>query len=454
MYAGCSNGDILFQFGGARAANHPSSTSLGTLSVGQQWQVTSKLRKLIAGQEADLSFQLWDDWSADVSSSNSDNSGSFTDSSSAESGTHSSLHANGSDATPSFPNGHDRHHSDARQTEDRMIRAIAQGVLSTQETADGNQELAALSGNGYSAASSRQWYTPPPSFQPDGPEHQQGTSSQDAVYSSMESDEASPRQDTHYSASTSASSLASEQPATSVDRNLSRRARRRLREHYTEGADTHTSGLEKSAGQSEPTAPPVTYPWPRALSKKESQVPCYKWHEAGPPTRTLLSAPHSKAPPTADDEADSDTEDATASEALTAEHDVFPTRRQLQELSEKAAQSSVLVFLRPVLRLAVGLWRLLPYWVRHLLRSGRGRRPPALHASPMLSEHIRSGRRDAVPGSSFNPASGQHTLRLLHHNASTLRNMFSAVLFGPCSVCLQHLCMTVHKQQSRRSHWI
>ena len=417
-HAGYSNGDLLFQFAEARATG--TAVSLGRMSVGQQWQVTLKLRKLAAGNDADLSFQLWDNWSAEDASQV--DSSSTTEQQSTETSTTGSEDnidnastqrwatsvSDQQDTTlaSSSNNGSSRHDSDAQQAGDLMMHAAAQGVLSPSETADSSQQGSASSSNGYNASSRRQWYAPPSDPQSASTHGDSALSVQDAHHSGTDNRDASLRQNTHQHASTSAADpvpLTAAQPPRwppNADRSSSQEEQKP--NHRLNGS----TGPPATAppGQDDSPPPPVLFPWPRALTWKERRVPCYMWHEARPPTSVLLTAPQSKSQTTAEDEAESEAE---AAEVTTADDDTFPSRTQLLNMPNPAVHSGTLALLQPILQLVLKLWRCLPYWFRRLLQPSNRRSIPELHASPVLAEHIRSDRRDAVPGSSFNFASGQ-----------------------------------------------
>lgn len=376
LHAGHSNGDLLFQFDGARGPE--TGVSLGSMSVGQQWQVMVKLRKLTQGEEAELSYQLWQEWPAvDASDADSDSvstseqhatnaSANASEDGAHQAATQSTLGSSMNDSTAASSKAGSSNSSQAaaQQGEDFVMHAFAQALLSTSGRPAENDEQVTPGTNGYSAASSRQWYSP------------------HIELVSADGEQASPHQ--------------SQQNSIDDDRGARRHDAHKYASHRTSSA---------AHSQDDFTSPPVDFPWPRTLTPKERSVPCYMWHAAGPPTHVSLT--HSKPQATADgNEAEFHSDDSAAPDTSTAEYDTFPTRSQLLNIPDDGAQGGLLGLLRPVLHLALQLWRRLPYWFRRLLQFGRKPRGPLLHASPILSQHIRTGRRTEVPGSSFNPATG------------------------------------------------
>lgn len=389
------------------------------MSVGQQWQVTHKLKKLDAGQNADLSFQLWDNWPAeDVSQVEASSTAaqqstetSATEDAAANSSTnHWAIDQQDVNTILSSNNGSSdgssRHYSDAQQAGDLMMHAVAQGVLSPSETADSSQAGSASNSNGYDASSRRQWYAPPSDPQSNSSHGDSASSVEHPDHSGRGNGHVSLRQHSHQYASTSAADhvplTTAQPPSWPPPADTSSSTEQQKPNLCLNGSTGSTSTIPPE--QEDAATPPVPFPWPRALTWKERRVPCYMWHEARPPTSVLLTAPQSKSQTTAEDEAESEAE---ASEVTSADDDTFPSRTQLLNMPDPAVHSGTLAFLQPILQLVLGLWRLLPYWFRRLLQPSNRRSVPELHASPVLAEHIRSGQRTGVPGSSFNPASGQ-----------------------------------------------
>lgn len=379
-HAGHSNGDILFQFGGDRQSDSASGVSLGSMSVGQQWQVMVKLRKLTNGEEVDLTYQLWRDWpagnaldgdSSDRLSTSAQPSGEFAGAS--DDGKLSSGHMpdpsfNGSEATSSHT---------AQQAETLAMHALAHGIVSPSSEAFNNQEPTTTGTDEYDSASRRQWYSPQTDAAAVDTETQQSAANHRAQ-NSIDTGQASLSQD----------------------------------------ADQHLSDTHATPGQLQydSASSPVTLPWPRALSWKERQVPGYQWHRVGPPIQVLLT--HTQPQVTAnDEEAELDNEDTAATESSSDANNSFPTRPQLLSIPDDDTLYGRLALLTPVLRLALQLWRSFPFWLRRVLQFGRKAKGPALHASPILAQHIRTGRRTEVPGSSFKPATGGCTFLCNMHCA-------------------------------------
>lgn len=379
-HAGHSNGHLLFQFGGDRQSDSASGVSLGSMSVGQQWQVMVKLRKLTNGEKVDLTYQLWLDWPAgdaldgdssdrlSTSAQPSDEFAAASDNGSAPPGHMPHPGSNGSEATSSHT---------AQQAGTLAMHALAHGIVSPSREAVSNQESPMTGTNEYDPALRRQWYSP----------------QTDAAAIQTESQQSAANHNAQNSVDTGQAS-------------------------FSQDADQHLSDTDASSVQlqCDSASAPVTLPWPRALSRKERQVPCYQWHMVGPPIQILLT--HTQPQVTAnDEEAELDNEDTAAAESSSDAHNSFPTRSQLPSIPDDDILYGRLGLLTPVLRVALQLWRSFPFWLRRVLQFGRKAKGPALHASPILAQHIRTGRRTEVPGSSFKPATGGCTFLCNMHCA-------------------------------------
>ena len=80
---------------------------------------------------------------------------------------------------------------------------------------------------------------------------------------------------------------------------------------------------------------------------------------------------------------------------------------------------------RPIHRLLLQIWRLLPLWLRSRLRGPQQRQPPAVHASPIVAQHIMAViRSQAVEGSTYDLETGPALLSL-HWEASSSQHHHS-----------------------------
>ena len=129
---------------------------------------------------------------------------------------------------------------------------------------------------------------------------------------------------------------------------------------------------------------------------------CCVWHESGVPTQTqlkYLNIESSEDPYSLETTTDlhSTPADSSAESAATAKVFSSPVGQHCMEL------------LRPILQLVLRCWRALPYRLRRILQCWRQqqRKPPAVHASPIIRQHITAADpMQAIEGSTFDVSTG------------------------------------------------
>lgn len=78
---------------------------------------------------------------------------------------------------------------------------------------------------------------------------------------------------------------------------------------------------------------------------------------------------------------------------------------------------------RPIHRLLLRLWRLLPFWFRSRLSGPQQRQPPVVHASPIVAQHTMAVvRSQAVEGSTYDLESGAALLSVHWESSSSRRH--------------------------------
>ena len=138
---------------------------------------------------------------------------------------------------------------------------------------------------------------------------------------------------------------------------------------------------------------------PSYSGRQDARVPCYLWHESGLPKRVDL-----RRFATGTYEETDDTVSTADSQSPSADSTSSSSTYQAEQAR---SARSVHNLLEPVRQCILWLWRLLPYWMRKFMTSSQQRRPPVVHASPIISAHVMAASPfRKVEGSSYNLSTG------------------------------------------------